>query len=342
VGSELDVALAEFYEGLARDRTRDSFNEALASLFRSVHPIEADAHRIFVLIQLVSAIKPPESRHDLERYLEDKAFRWITFEESPLQRDLLSARANYGVDDYLVHYIRRTSAEIDDYDYQLLCFRLLSLRTDGQPWLFLNRLLPDLTNRQRMLQLTRVLGEIVSRRGFQDLLRWRLASDDLLRTCRRQLHRLDGILWEEWAPALATVDPRSGPFERMFAAVLSAGHQQIPIDELSALAKLGEELVGAERLVLQKSLAYIDAVTGNRSWDVFDNRNRYSKFHGILNNSYLKGANPEDSVELGDDRVVISFLVAAKALALSLAAKLGWSGRLGPRRPRPRRGANEG
>jgi hypothetical protein len=173
------IALNAIYDQLSEPAKR-AFSDGLAELLPSAQPAETDpsgastnAARIYSLFQVATHVAPPQGKAVLFSRLTSEAMRGISYAKWDLHSLLLVACSQFGVDRRLSDYILRSVHSIRDFDYWVICFRMLiKSEPEVNPFLLLEELLPQLSDSDRVDRMAEVLEEALYRNGGWPLLRW--------------------------------------------------------------------------------------------------------------------------------------------------------------------------
>src|ERR1700733_12668654 len=156
---------------------RSAFSGALAEAIECSPILPSYAERFFNLLQIAQVTKP-KSKHAIRKLLVDGVGKF-EFEQAGrarrLQGTLLSAAGKYEVDEWLRDYIWRSMEEYRDFEYGLLCMRVLSWRPGDDSWFkFHSRLIPRFEDETDVSQYAMELFPIARRTGFRLLVDWYL------------------------------------------------------------------------------------------------------------------------------------------------------------------------
>jgi hypothetical protein len=169
---DISERLARLYDRLGAAAQRQRFQDALAALCGATTPVPHNAPALFILLQVVAHVRPPETKAYLLRCLEGRTLAGLTHQGTNLATLALAVAAAYPVDDRLVYFIDRTSQVTDDFEYLLVCLRILATRAPTPQLDLLDRVVVRATTPQRQAQVTGEIEMIVRRTGLALLYRW--------------------------------------------------------------------------------------------------------------------------------------------------------------------------
>lgn len=179
--------LINLYTGLPGKSERDTFAEAVKSIYRSTQRIPENREQLYYLLHLMAYTIPLGAADLLRQRLNESVLKDMEYAGHNLQTLLLIANSKYEVDSDLVDYIYRTARVSNDLRHLLACLRILGLRGGQEAFPFINYVLPLISSEPSSAKLARQLHGMTRRIGYQHLLEWYLEnSEDLAREWPRQ------------------------------------------------------------------------------------------------------------------------------------------------------------
>jgi hypothetical protein len=150
----------------------------------------------------VQVVKPRTAKLLVRKLLSDEAGR-LEFEQNGMKRrlqgTLLVAAAKYEVDDWLKDYIWDSVTYYNDFEYALLCTRILSWRLDNSCFRFHQILIPRLSQPWHIDQYLKQLAAILRRfRGARLFLLWYHSFSDTAAA-------LPSVPMELWTAAVESI-----------------------------------------------------------------------------------------------------------------------------------------
>lgn len=168
------LALNAIYDQLP-EPARTAFSNGLAALLPSAQPAPdgANTSRIYSLLQVAAHVAPHAAKAVLLSRLTSQVMRGVSYAGWDLHSLLLVVCSQFGVDEKLSDYILHSIQSIRDFDYLVICFRMLLKRgPEITPFLLLEHMLPFLANPDNLDRLADVLEEALDRNGAWHLLCW--------------------------------------------------------------------------------------------------------------------------------------------------------------------------
>jgi hypothetical protein len=168
------LALNAIYDQLP-ESAKAAFSNGLAALLPSAQPAPdgGNTPRIYSLLQVAAHVAPSAAKAVLLSRLTSQAMRGLSYAGWDLHALLLVACSQFGVDEKLSDYIFHSVESIRDFDYLVICFRMLLKRgPEITPFLLLESMLPFLGNPDNSDRLGEVLDEALYRNGAWHLLCW--------------------------------------------------------------------------------------------------------------------------------------------------------------------------
>jgi len=242
ISPERDEALQDYiirvFKGVPL-RQKDIFSQVLSAVITQCPHLESYAERWYILLKIAQVVRPPVQ--SLLRTMLATGFGNTTVQEmgreTKLQSNLLLVVAKYGVDDWLVEYIWKTSEKnYDDFEYGLLCMRILSWRLDSSCLAYHRNLIPLFKNSLHVAQYQPEFYLVIKRLGCRLVMNW-------FQTFITKIELFESHSFELWIQGfqVAHLRYKDDPYALSVLAELKARDGRFDINTLSELARVRSE-----------------------------------------------------------------------------------------------------
>jgi hypothetical protein len=309
------------------ETSKAEFSAGLADLLpvAQVDNREVTLGNLFTLLQVSSHVAPPAARNFLFSRLTSEVLRGLTFAGWDLHTLLLVACSVYGVDLRLKEYVVRSAFAFEDFNYRLICFRVLTKLSDVTPYLLLEQIIGDLSLGSNYDRLAEVMNEAVERTGRWQLLRW-LAEHEP-RLAARSIAGMDRFnkLLREVVP-WPTSPESAEPGLLLLAAWVHAPERQFTARDIESLLYVRHRTDPAESEKFISDV-FTRIAAQDPWWDIVDGSDRenprnqitgHGDFYRII--TYSQDGGQRDEVQLTKSvfqQEVALLLAAVKSRATS-------------------------
>jgi hypothetical protein len=220
------------------------FKRALFQVFETTPIIRMNEQQLYYLLHVIAYCVPVEAKKLLRRRLREGIFRRLTYGHQNLHNLLLVVCSKYNVDDELFRYVQRSARASKDFDYRLLCQRVVSTVEGPYAYHFIERLLPLMNSSEEAAAAIRQLTSISERLGYHDLLDWyRSRSIELALTWEQHWSLFTNalrnrLLTDRALPVLARQDRDAV----LLYAELRIAEDLIQLNSILTIAKLHEHI----------------------------------------------------------------------------------------------------
>jgi hypothetical protein len=239
---EIHETLVRLFKGLSASQRRN-FSSTIATLIQSTPILQSNAERFFYLFQVAQVVKPRGSKLIIRKLLAD-GIGQIEFEQKgsrrQLQGSLLSAAAKYDVDDWLRDYIWASAAEYSNFEYALLCMRILSWRLDDSCFKFHQILIGRLADQWHIEQYRRQLFAVIRRVKCRLFLLW---YQSFYPQKANKVPRDALIKWSEVTESVLLQFPQD-PYAKLMLAELRAEKGKLRSQEFLEIVNLYNDAAG--------------------------------------------------------------------------------------------------
>jgi hypothetical protein len=314
--------LIRLFDGLT-PKSAVAFKRALFKVFEQTSVIQTNEYQLYTLLHVIAYAPPGEAKQLLRRRLREGIFRNLRWRGQNLHHLVLQACSKYHVDEGLAKWIQRSARSSKDYDYLLLCQRILAATGDQRAFYFTERLLPLIDSSEVASEATRQLASISKKLGYADFLHWFKSRSFHLESSYRQNWLLfvdslrERLLSDSALPALAVLDRDAV----LLYAELRIAKDLIPLDTVLKIARLHMVLEVEETSVILTNI-WKDLFfrTGEPPWNYFEaaDKTRVAKEPGLGTISQNSSGYPEVFVPATEEPKTEAVLVNVRNKCASL------------------------
>jgi|SRR6267142_755565 len=163
-------SLIRFFRTLSASDQR-AFAASVSEALSHIPPYLENAKKFVTLLFVAQIAKSGGSRAIIRKMLSDGVLEAFVADQVVLKTHLIVTAAKYGLDQWLIDFIFRSSQHSRDVEYKLNCLRVLSWALDSSCADFLAVLVPAITEDSAKM-LARTLEVCMKRLGCRSFLRW--------------------------------------------------------------------------------------------------------------------------------------------------------------------------